>query len=316
MKTRKVFLLVFGIVSLGAVVYFCQRHYAGFQKAQQQELSDKKKRASWVNLQKRIKSEISQFKGEAGVVIEDLENGWVLSYEYAKLFPSASLAKIPLMAACYLAAEQKKIKLDRNISLQSTDKLSGSGVLKDMPIGSTFSVERLIGLMIYESDNTATNIITNLLGIGYLNSVFKSFGLKNTELSRKIADYQSRDKGVENYTTAQDMALLLRKIYQRNLGSRNISEQCIRMLKLTRMNDRIPKYLPVEACIAHKTGLEKGVCHDAGIIFSRQGDFLICVLTKHEHANSNPSKEFIAKLALHAYTYLANSRELVLHPGK
>ncbi|MBM3248043.1 MAG: serine hydrolase [Candidatus Omnitrophica bacterium] len=303
MKAKKIFLSISVIVVLGVGVYFGQQYYARFQKAKQERLLYEARKTAWQKLQRRIEVEISQFKGETGIVIKDLETGWELSYEKTKLFPSASLAKIPLMAACFLAADQRRIKLDRNIALKSADKLTGSGVLKDMPAGTTFSVERLIGLMIYDSDNTATNIVTNLVGIDYLNSAFKGFGLKNTDLSRKIADYQSRSKGIENYTTAEDMSLLLEKIYRKTLGNKNISDKCISMLKLARMNDRIPKYLPAEITIAHKTGLERNVCHDAGIVFTRKGDFIIVVLTKHANSNSAPSKEFIAKVSLHAYKY-------------
>jgi beta-lactamase class A len=303
MKAKKTFLFITVIVLVGVGVFFGQQYYVRFQKAKQDRLLREARKAAWQDLQQHIKSEIGQFKGEAGIVIKDLETGWELSYEKTKLFPSASLAKIPLMAACFLAADQGRIKLDHNIALKPSDKLIGSGVLKDMPAGTAFSVERLIGLMIYDSDNTATNIVTNLVGIDYLNNAFKGFGLKNTELSRKIADYRSRDKGIENYTTAEDIALLLEKIYRRILGNKYVSEQCIRILKLTRMNDRIPKYLPAEITVAHKTGLENGVCHDAGIVFVRKGDFIVVVLTKHDNSNGAPSKEFIAKVSLHAYNY-------------
>jgi len=77
------------------------------------------------------------------------------------------------------------------------------------------------------------------------------------------------------------------------------------MLKLTRMNDRIPKYLPVEIAVAHKTGLEKEVCHDAGIVFTKSGDYIICVLTKHINPDSRLSKEFIAKISLDVYKYFS-----------
>ena len=303
MKAKKTLLFITLIFFLGAGVYFGQQSYARFQKTKQEQLLYEIRKAAWQGLQQRVKVEISQFKGDTGIVIKDLKTGWEFSHNKDKLFPSASLAKIPLMAACFLVADQGRIKLDRNIALKSSDKLTGSGVLKDMPAGTTFSVERLIGLMIYDSDNTATNIVTNLVGIDYLNSAFKNFGLKNTDLSRKIADYQSRDRGIENYTTAEDMALLLEKIYRRDLGNKNVSDQCISMLKLTRLNDRIPKYLPPEITIAHKTGLEKGICHDAGIVFTRKGDFIIVILTKHANSNSAPSKEFIAKISLYAYKY-------------
>jgi len=232
-------------------------------------------------------------------VIKDLKTGWELFYEKIKLFPSASLAKIPIMAACFIAAEEGRLKIDRQVALKYTDKLTGSGVLRDMSVGTAFNVERLIGLMIYDSDNTATNIVTNLVGINYLNSAFKSFGLKNTDLSRKIADYQLRDKGIENYTTAEDMALLLEKIYRGTLGNKRVSDQCISMFKLARLNDRIPKYLPVETTIAHKTGLERDVCHDVGIVFIRKGDFIIAVLMKDVNSDSTLSKEFIANVSLH-----------------
>ncbi|MDI6758392.1 MAG: class A beta-lactamase-related serine hydrolase [Candidatus Omnitrophota bacterium] len=303
MKTKKIILFITIVLFLGIGGYFGQQYYAKFQKAEQERILYETRKAAWQELQQRLKVEISQFKGEAGIVIKDLETGWEFSYEKTKLFPSASLAKIPLMATCFWAAGQGRIKLDRNIALKSSDKLTGSGVLKDMPADTTFSVERLIGLMIYDSDNTATNVVTNLLGIDYLNKVFRAFGLKNTDLSRKIADYHSRDKGIENYTTAEDMALLLDNIYRRILGNKSVSDQCISMLKLTRLNDRIPKYLPVDITIAHKTGLEKEVCHDAGIVFTRKGDFIIVVLTKHANSNSAPSKEFIARISLYTYKY-------------
>ncbi|MBU4376415.1 MAG: class A beta-lactamase-related serine hydrolase [Candidatus Omnitrophica bacterium] len=303
MKAKNIFLFILIIVVLSVGAYFGRQYYARFQKTQQQRLLYEARKAAWQDLQQRIKSEIDHFKGETGIVIKDLETGWGLSCEKDKLFPSASLAKIPLMAACFLAADQGRIKLDRNVALKSTDKLTGSGVLKDMPAGTTFSVERLIGLMIYDSDNTATNILTNMVGIDYLNNSFEAFGLKNTELSRKIADYKSRDAGLENYTTAEDMALILENIYRRVLVNKDISEKCIKLLKLQRINDRLSKYLPVETLLAHKTGLERGICHDVGLVFTHKGDFIIVVLTKHANSTSAPSKEFIAKIALHVYNY-------------
>ncbi|MFH1092977.1 MAG: serine hydrolase [Candidatus Omnitrophota bacterium] len=303
------FLVIIILCAVGG--YFSRQYYAYCQKtAQEQRLYDLRK-AAWQKLQLRIESEISAFEGEAGIVIKDLSAGWEFSYEKTRRFPSASLAKVPILAACFLAADQGKLNLGETITLKSTDKLSGSGILKNMPAGTTFSVERLLGLMIYDSDNTAANIVTSLTGISYLNSAFKNFGLKNTDLSRKIADYQSRDKGIENYTTAEDMALLLEKMHRRELGNKYVSEQCIGILKLARTNDRIPKYLPVDLTIAHKTGLENGICHDMGIVFTKKGAILICVLTKHAYSTSVRAKEFIAAVALHAYSYLESAEKLI-----
>ena len=72
------------------------------------------------------------------------------------------------------------------------------------------------------------------------------------------------------------------------------------MLLRQKVNDRIPKKLPEDCPVAHKTGLERNVCHDAGIVFTQQGDFLICVLTK-SRGGARPVKNFISDLALVIY---------------
>lgn len=269
----------------------------------QGQLVFNQRKAAWMALRQELSRQIRGFNGEAGVVIKDLRFDWELAYQKNKLFPSASLAKVPIMCACFLAAEEGLLRLDRQVTLKTSDKLAGSGILKDVRPGTVFTVEELIGLMIYDSDNTATNILTNLVGIDYLNRAFNRLGLEHTDLSRRVADYRLRDRGIENYTTAGDIALLLERIYRRQLLNKKLSEQCLKVLKLQRVNDRIPRNLPVEVAVAHKTGLERNVCHDAGIVFGANGDLLICILTKHNNPNALFAKDFIAQLAQEAYAY-------------
>jgi beta-lactamase class A len=295
-------ILVSGLIIAGMYLGFLFFTQFGKQAALTQ------RKAAWDQLKQKISRQLFRFNGEAGIVIKDLRFDWELAYQKNKLFPSASLAKVPIMCACFMAAQEGRIKLDRQVVLKNSDKLSGSGILKEVRPGTVFKVEELIGLMIYDSDNTATNILTNLVGIDYLNRAFVRLGLRDTELSRPIADYRLRARGIENYTSARDIAWLLEQIYRRKLVNRNLAEQCLKVLKLQRVNDRIPKYLPVEVTVAHKTGLERNVCHDAGIVFCVSGDLLICILTRHTNPNAFPSKNFIANLARDAYAYTASAR--------
>lgn len=303
MKLRNIFLLIVGAVILIAGTYYAYRWYDGIQKVKLERAVFEKKVRAWSDLKQKITMEINQFKGTTGVVVRDLDANWEITYNKDKLFPSASMAKIPIMAGTFKAAAEGRLKLDKVVKLKSNDKTSGSGILKDMHQGTSFTVEKLIGLMIYDSDNTATNMLINMVGIDYLNKSFKAFGLKHTNLSRKIADFLLRDRGVENYTTAEDMASILEKTYRKKLVNETVSEKCLKLLKLQQVNDRIPKYLPANVTVVHKTGLERSVCHDAGIVFTRKGDFIICVLTKHANSTSAASKEFIAKIAYHSYNY-------------
>ncbi|OQB11956.1 MAG: Extended-spectrum beta-lactamase PER-1 precursor [Candidatus Omnitrophica bacterium ADurb.Bin205] len=275
----------------------------GYNRARYLRGLMEKRKGAWGTFTAQLMREIDKFKGDSAVIIKDLESGWEFVYQKDKLYPSASLAKIPIMAAAFIAAGKGKVNLDTEIALKPSDKLTGSGVLKSLPAGTLFNFERLIGFMIYDSDNTATNIVTKTLGIDYLNNTFKELGLKHTKLLRRVADYRLRNQGVENYTTAEDMAFLLEKIYLRSLFNKQVSDKCIGLLKLTRMNDRIPRYLPADITIAHKTGLERNVCHDVGLVLTPKGNFLICVLTNYKNTDLKTAKQFIARIALLTYKF-------------
>ena len=313
-KILAVFLLVCLIISVSACVFFgvCQARQLAFEK---KELLDKR-RLAWEGLNGVLGNYIRNFQGNAGIVIKDLNTGWQFSSEQYRLFPSASLVKIPIMAACFQAAREGKLSLREKMILRVSNKTPGSGVLKNYPSGTIIPVEELIEIMITKSDNTAANMLIERLGFDYLNNFFKKSGLSNTNLSRKMMDFQYRKRGVENYTSAADIANLLEKFYYRRFINRGVSEKCLAMLLRQKINDRIPRKLPDDCLVAHKTGLERNVCHDAGIIFTRQGDFLICVLTKSQYG-ARPVKEFIANLSLaifETYRRFPGSRLSYLSP--
>ena len=236
--------------------------------------------AKWAQLEKDIQRGLRDFQGVVGFVIKDLESGQTLVHLPDRRFPSASMVKVPIMAACYKAAGEGRISLGDVLKLKRTDKVRGSGTLRGAAVGTPVTVEKLLELMITDSDNTATNMLIGLLGFEYLGQTFREFGLDATNLSRKMMDYQSRSRGVENYTTPREMATILEKIYRRTCVSPQVSEECLALLKKQKVNNRIPRYLPRKVTVAHKTGLEYKVCHDAGIVFTGQGDVLISIFTE------------------------------------
>ena len=127
--------------------------------------------------------------------------------------------------------------------------------------------------------------------------------MANTNLSRKMMDFSERRAGIENCTTADDIAYILDKIYHQELINNDISKKCLGLLKLQKIKDRIPAKLPPDTVVAHKTGLERGICHDAGIVFTDKGNFLICVLTRHKNKTSRLAKKFIAQISFLTYKY-------------
>lgn len=303
---KKILICAVVILCIISGVYYSYQLYEQRKEAQEKQLLLKKKRVAWERLKSNLEKETAKFKGEAGIVIKDLDTGWEINFNKDKLIPSASLVKIPIMVSYYCASVEGRINLKDGIELDRFEKTGGSGVLKNAVSGSLFSAEDLIELMITHSDNTAANMLIDLFGFETLSGYFGRFGLKNTNLARRMMDFDDRKRGVENYTTAADMAYLLEGIYRKRFLGNAGSVKCLQLLARQKINDRIPKRLPDEALVAHKTGLEYGVCHDVGIVFTEKGNFLICVLTKHSNKFAQPAKRFISKIALTTYNYYGN----------
>lgn len=295
-KQRLILILISFSLFAGAIAYFTLV-YPGIRK---EFLLLERKKAQWRGLEEALSERAAHFGGSSGIIVKDLSCGWEFSFQQDKPFASASLVKIPIMAAVFKAAQEGRISLDSQVRLTAADKVPGSGELKNMPVGSVFTVGELTELMIASSDNTAANMLIELLGVDYLNRSFKQMGLAHTNLTRKMMDFRYRRKGVENYTTARDMAHIIERIYRRSFINSEVSQACLRLLKEQKIKDRIPARLPSGTVVAHKTGLERGICHDAGIVYTPEGDILICVLTRGAK-NSRLAKAFIAHLAWEAY---------------
>ena len=254
----------------------------------------------WQELETNIRRSLRDFQGEIGFVIKDLQSGRVFVHNPDRRFPSASMVKIPIMAASYKAAEEGRISLEDILKLERKDKVRGSGILRATPSGTTVTVDALIDLMITDSDNTAANMLIDLLGFDYLGQAFKELGLDQTNLARKMMDFRSRANGVENFTTPREMAAILESMYRRTCVSPAASDKCLECLKKQKVNDRIPRYLPRSVTVAHKTGLENKVCHDAGILYTGKGNVLVSVLTEG-NTGAIIAKRMIARIAAFVY---------------
>ncbi len=256
--------------------------------------------ARWARMESAVRKKIRAFKGEIGLVIKDMKTGQSFEASPDELFPSASMVKVPIMVACLKAEEEGRISLQERLKMTRSDKTGGSGSLRRYRSGSSFTIDRLVELMVTRSDNTAANMIIDKLGFEYINGTFKKVGLEKTNLARTLMDLRSRDRGVENLTTAREAAEVLEMIYKKGCISPTVSDKCLEVLKSQKINDRIPRLLPRDAVVAHKTGLEREVCHDAGIVFTENGDFVISVFTKTWYKPVY-AKRFIARVAALVY---------------
>lgn len=243
---------------------------------------------------------VSQLPGSSGYVIVDLKTGIMISRNADKSFPSASLVKIPIMACVFKAEADGILDLDEKLVLKKKHRVIGGKSLKRAKNGTEVEIGHLVEVMIYESNNIATNMLSDRLGLDYINRTFKEFGLEKTNFDRYILDMWSLRRGIDNYTTPGEMAELLDMIYSRRLVSARASDEMMAILQKQQIKDRIPRWLPEDLVIANKTGSLRRSCHDAGIVFSRKGDFLICVLTQGVRSRRR-ARNFIREAAYRTY---------------
>ena len=177
-------------------------------------------------------------------------------------------------------------------------KTGGDGVLKELNSGHHFTLKELATLMIIVSDNQATNILIDFLGMENINLLGKELRLKETFLGRKMMDIEARKKGYDN-TCADDISLLLKLIYQEKLINKKASQLMLDILLRQQQGERLQRYLPSDIKIAHKCGDLDNLENDGGIIWIEDKAYILVVLT-----NGMPNlqcKQTIGKISKFVY---------------
>jgi len=201
------------------------------------------------------------------IYLENLKTGEKYVKQPDKVVPAASIIKIPVMLEVMEQIKEKKLKAEDTLILKDKDKVPGGGLLKNYKNNTPVTIDRLVSLMISESDNTATNMLINKVGMYSVNNRLRKLRIKNTSLQLLIFDLKAYSQGKDNLTTAADMGILLKKIYKRQVATPELCFKMTDILKKSKNNNGIPKYIS-GAAVAHKTGSLAGIKGDSGIILS------------------------------------------------
>ncbi len=253
-----------------------------------------------MDLRKRIESIIDSTEANVGVAIKDLNNQDVILINKERIFPSASLIKLFILTEVCRQVKEDKIKLSKEITLTDKVKVDGDGILKELNSGHKFTIEELLTLMIILSDNTATNIIIDLIGMEAINNLIKSLGFNSTILQRKMMDSEAVKANKENYTNANDTLNLLDLLYRGELIDEESSAFMIDILKRQQVKGRLDLYLSEDVPIAHKTGDLDYLEHDVGIVYLQNNPYIICVLTD-ENVSNKDGRDIIGKISKIVY---------------
>lgn len=212
---------------------------------------------------------------------------------------AASTIKIAILIALFRAIDDGSLALADRRMLRAADKVAGSGVLKAFDDGLPLTLHDLAHLMIAISDNTASNMLIEAVGLPAVNAALDILGATSSVLGRKFYGRAALPGEPENLTTARDLARLLAAI----LGDRAASPaSCAAMRDYLRGQthlDRLARRLPESVPFAGKTGTLTGTALDAGIIFA-PGRPLIVAAIATELPDPYAAEETMGQLALAA----------------
>ena len=273
----------------------------------------------WEKLGSTVSEVDKALDGVLGVAILDVKSGQKLVLHEDEVFPQASSIKIALLAELYHQVQTGKLKLTDLYTVQASDLVPDSVIMGGLTAGVTrLTLRDLATMVVAVSDNSATNVLMDRVGMENVNALMDSLGLKQTRLRRKMMDLKAAQEGRENISTPREMMILLEDLLSGKVVNRELTKDFIQLLS-THKESFIPRELPDGLKIANKPGELEGVRNDSGVVFVENRPYVICVMTTFLR-NERDGEAAISKVSGAAYRLfdrLARASEYgrVISPG-
>ena len=238
---------------------------------------------------------------QPAIYVWDYETQNYADINASKIFPVASIIKIPVLIDLFKSIENGDVALDDTIPVTDYYRAEGSGNLQYMAGSTSFTIDRLAEVMITESDNSATNMLmAKIGGMNGVNQSIRDWGLKNTEIQTWLPDM-----GGTNHSTAKEMAQMLYNIDLNEQFLTDASRNKIYNYMSHVHNDRlIQAGLGEGSTFYHKTGDIGTMLGDAGIVVTPTGKRYIVVILAKRPKNDFAGKEFVVKASEIIYNYM------------
>lgn len=253
-----------------------------------------------------ILASIDPGKMKCAFYIKNLNTQEVFQYNQNVVVPSASLIKLTIMGEIFREIKSGKLSLNDILTVKAEDKVPFS--ILTLLDCEHYSLKDVMTLMIIMSDNTATNVLIDLLGMDAVNGFIHSIDLKNTVLKRKMMDFTARVEGRENYTTAAEMSKILELIYSGKLVDKESCDIMLDILKNQQDLTMMMLNIPDDTVVAHKTGELENLDHEASIVYLKKCNYIFTFFV-WDAVSNNYARQSIGKVSEIVYNYFNNQED-------
>lgn len=272
------------------------------------------------SLESRLAPLAKAHKGKVAIAVKNLETGESYYLNADEPMPTASLIKVAVLIETYLQADEGKIKLTDMVTLHESDKVPGSGFLTGhFSEGASFPIRDAVRLMICVSDNTATNLILDKVGIANVNRRMEAWGFPNTKINAKVfrrdtsVDLERSKKYGLGSTTAREMTGIFEALAVGDRCRPALKQAMLQHLRANEDKDKFPRLLPAGTVVAHKDGSVTTSRTDAGLLYTPNGVIAVCVLSDNNQdrrwVSENAGNMLCAKVAKEVYDHFNPAKD-------
>ena len=268
-------------------------------------------------LENKISNLIKSHKGTFAVALKSLDDGNTILINENEIFHAASTMKTPVMIELFKKKYNGEISFEDSLQIKNEFKsivdgskfalssFDDSDEIIYKKLGKYVSIRELISAMITKSSNFGTNLLIDYINVKNVNKTMRDMGAENINVLRGVGDLKAFDKDLNNTTSAKDLLVIYEKLAMGSLINPSTSNEMVEILKNQVYKDIIPKYLPDNVKVAHKTGWISGVRHDSGIVFLENGKKYVLILLSKNLDDDIEGAEFLAKISLEIFNHLS-----------
>jgi beta-lactamase class A len=235
---------------------------------------------AWSRMTRDVTRLADAAEGRVGVFIQSLDTLETFSLRGDQVFPAASTIKLALLLELFRQCEKPGTSLADTYILDPRDLAEDSAIMGNLAPGTRLTLHDLALFTVVVSDNSATNILIDRVGMDRVNGALEALGLTRTRLRRKMMDAKAAREGRENVATPRELARLIAEIHRGPTLSPASRSGLMRLLSIPK-ESYLSRLLPDGLVVADKTGSLQGVRNDVGIVFVKGHPFVIAVMASH-----------------------------------